>query len=66
MLFIAGPSYLEPSITSDSTYNLNSLQADFQWVDTLAVAADHQLLVLIASNPYLVLRRLYHEKEACG
>jgi len=32
----------------------------------LAVAAEHQLFVSIASNPYLVLRRLYHEKEACG
>src|SRR6218665_1598348 len=42
------------------------LQADFPWVETLAVAADHQLFVSIASNPYHVLRRLYHEKEACG
>src|SRR6218665_3501969 len=34
--------------------------------ETLAVAADHQLFVSIASNPYHVLRRLYQEKEACG
>src|SRR6218665_3208616 len=39
------------------------LQADFPSVETLAVAADHQLFVSIASNPYHVLRRLYHEKE---
>ena len=42
------------------------LAADFPSVETLAVAADHQLFVSIASNPYNVLRRLYHEKEACG
>src|SRR6218665_1860609 len=45
------------------------LPADFPSVETLAVAADHQLncsIVSIASNPYHVLRRLYHEKEACG
>src|SRR6218665_4199549 len=41
------------------------LPADFPSVETLAVAADHQLFVSIASNPYHVLRRLYHEKEAC-
>src|SRR6218665_1266177 len=42
------------------------LPADCPSVETLAVAADHQLFVSIASNPYHVLRRLYHEKEACG
>src|SRR6218665_3555333 len=42
------------------------LPADFPSVETLAVAADHQLFVSIASNPYHVLRCLYHEKEACG
>src|SRR6218665_2832768 len=42
------------------------LPEDFPSVETLAVAADHQLFVSIASNPYHVLRRLYHEKEACG
>jgi len=42
------------------------LPADFPSVETLAVAADHQLFVSIASNPYHVLRHLYHEKEACG
>src|SRR6218665_3681217 len=40
--------------------------ADFPSVETLAVTADHQLFVSIASNPYHILRRLYHEKEACG
>src|SRR6218665_660662 len=42
------------------------LQADFPSVEPLAVAADRQLFVSIAGNPYHVLRRLYHEKEACG
>jgi len=42
------------------------LPADLKSVETLAVAADHQLFVSIASNPYHVLRRLYLEKEACG
>src|SRR6218665_4101377 len=42
------------------------LPADFPLVETLAAAADHQLFVSIASNLYHVLRRLYHEKEACG
>jgi len=42
------------------------LPADFPSVETLAVAAEHQLFVSIASNPYHVLRCLYHEKEACG
>src|SRR6218665_2428391 len=32
------------------------LQADFPSVETLAVAADHQLLVSIPRNPYHVLR----------
>src|SRR6218665_382450 len=41
------------------------MPADFPPVETLAVAADHQLFVSIASNPYHVLRRLSHEKEAC-
>src|SRR6218665_876043 len=34
------------------------LPADFPSVETLAVAADHQLFVSIASNPYHVLRCL--------
>src|SRR6218665_1717574 len=42
------------------------LPADFPSVETLAVAADDQLFVSIASNMYHVLRHLYHEKEACG
>src|SRR6218665_3447038 len=42
------------------------LPADFPSVETMAVAADHQLFVSIASNPYHVLRHPYHEKEACG
>src|SRR6218665_500013 len=42
------------------------LLADFPSVVTLALAADHQLFISIASNPYHVLRHLYHEKEACA
>ena len=38
------------------------LPADFPSVETLAVPADHQLFLSIASNPYHVLRRFYHEK----
>src|SRR6218665_2674192 len=42
------------------------LPADCPSVETLAVAANHILFVSIASNPYHVLKRLCHEKEACG
>ena len=42
------------------------LLADFLSVETLDVAANHQLFVSIASNPHHVLRRFYHGKETSG
>src|SRR6218665_816158 len=55
--------YMHPYIIMNEQYKQSGC---LYCCSCLSVAAEHQLFVSIASNPYLVLRRLYHEKEACG